>query len=146
MTIRGLATSIILLILLSVGCTVDDTSTKSSSAGNTGSSDGMRVVDAGAEFDELLKTSKNPILVQCYTPWCAKCRQLLPLLRQLEAEYTDKALFVKVNTAEADEFKARYHVVILPLLLFFKEGREQARLMGSVRESDIRDTLDGLLN
>ena len=99
-------------------------------------------MDPGRAFDELLAYSKVPLLVLgLYNLWCGKCRQLNPLLERLCHEYAGRAYFVKVDVTKSQKFPERYEVIALPLLIFFANGKETGRLVGTIKEDAIRARL-----
>lgn len=142
MSLRPVTVTSVLLLLLAVGCASKGTSPASDTAGGT---EGLRVVKPGPAFDDLVKNSERPVVVQCSSPYCGKCRQLSPVLESLSKEYADRAEFVKVNVPGQDAFNEQHDVRVLPLLLFFANGKEEERLVGAVKEPNIRSVLDMVL-
>ena len=142
MRLRPMTVTSVLMLLLAVGCAGKGTSPGIDTAG---SSEGLRVVRPGPAFEDLLKNSERPVVVQCSSPYCDKCRQLSPVLESLSKAYADRAEFVKVNVPGQDAFNERHDVRVLPLLLFFANGKEEERLVGAIKEPKIRSVLDTVL-
>jgi thioredoxin 1 len=132
----------LLVLLLAAGCATRDTTQDPAAKG---AGEGLRVVEPGPAFDDLVMNAERPVLVQCSSPYCGKCRQLSPVLVSLSAEYADRVDFVKVNVPGQDAFNAEHDVRVLPLLLFFANGKEADRLVGAVKEPQIRKSLDAVL-
>ncbi len=53
-----------------------------------------------SNFEEEVKNSTVPVLVDFWAPWCGPCRKLSPVVDELSEEYADKIKVVKVNTDE----------------------------------------------
>jgi hypothetical protein len=75
-----------------------------------------------AEFDSIVLASKRPVIVDFWAPWCSPCRFLTPLFEKFAREFSDRALFVKINRDEALNLRARYEINTIPRLISFENG------------------------
>jgi len=76
------------------------------------------VVDADASnFDEVVNTSKLPVVVDLWAPWCGPCRTVSPLLEDLARECAGRMKLVKVNVDGAPSVQARFGVQGIPFCL-----------------------------
>ncbi len=80
-------------------------------------------------FTKFIENSKNPVLVDFYTPTCRPCKLLTPLLESLSDEL-DQVTFVKVNAAEAGDASDEYNITSVPTLILFYNGVSIARRDG----------------
>ena len=94
--------------------------------------------------DEVVK-SDLPVLVDLWAPWCGPCRMVAPVVEKLSADYNGKVKFCKVNVDENPEMAAKYHVMSIPTLMFFKGGKLMDTVIGAVPERTIKPKIDGLL-
>jgi thioredoxin 1 len=81
-------------------------------------------------FQTHVAQAALPVLVDFSAPWCAPCKRLEPILEQLSREWEGKAAFVKVNVDDSPELAMKYHVMSVPTVIMFREGKETARLVG----------------
>ncbi|MBR1522470.1 MAG: thioredoxin [Bacteroidales bacterium] len=91
----------------------------------------MAKVATNDNFDQLIKSDKL-VIVDFWATWCGPCRMLSPVLDEVEAELSDKLEVVKVNVDDADEVAARYRIMSIPTLLFFKNGEIVDKTVGAM--------------
>ncbi len=58
----------------------------------------------------------KPAIIDFYTNWCGPCRQLAPVLKQLQKEYGNSIQIYKVNTEKATEVSRHFGIVSIPTL------------------------------
>ncbi len=83
-----------------------------------------------ASFQQAVLESPVPVLVDFWSPGCAPCRRIAPILDQLAAEADRRFAVGKVNAWEEDALAVRYRVSALPTLLVFKGGEVVNTLVG----------------
>ena len=94
-----------------------------------------------AELKNTVATAALPLIVDIYSPQCAPCRSLLPVLNDLETEFAGKIDFVKVNALADDESTKTcgdLRVRNVPVLIIFKGGTEVARRVGAASETELK--------
>lgn len=75
-------------------------------------------------------------VVDFWAAWCGPCRTIAPLLDQLAIEQPS-ITFAKLNVDENPRTAARFSVQGIPLLIFFRDGVEQGRVVGAVPKGEI---------
>ncbi|MBM4463699.1 MAG: thioredoxin [Chloroflexi bacterium] len=93
---------------------------------------------------EVLKCSL-PVVVDFWAPWCAPCRMVGPIIDKLSEEYKGKLKFCKVNVDENHDMAAKYQVMSIPSLLFFKGGQLVGQSLGAAPERVLRSKVEELL-
>lgn len=96
----------------------------------------------GATFDQEVKQSDVPVLVDFWAPWCGPCRALAPVIEELATDYDGKAKIVKINTDENVEIAQNYKISGIPALIVFKNGEPVDQLVGNHKKSTLSETLD----
>ncbi|HMA61551.1 MAG TPA: thioredoxin [bacterium] len=96
-------------------------------------------------FDQEVKQSDIPVIVDLWAPWCMPCKKLTPLLGKIEPDYEGKVKFVKVNIQDHQSVAQEFGVRSIPTMLFFKDGEVDSKLIGLQAEKKIRKTLDSLV-
>ena len=99
----------------------------------------MSVLHVNQEnFDKLINQSALPVLVDFWAPWCGPCRMLGPILDELAAEDEGKVIIAKVNVDEEMDLAARFGVVSIPTMVFFRNGKMEDRLVGVQPKEKLR--------
>lgn len=100
-------------------------------------------VTASTFMAEVIEASaRQPVLVDFWAPWCAPCRQLMPILERLANEYVGRLKLAKVNTDEEHQLAQQLGVRSLPTVVLFKDGTVVEHFVGVVPEPQIRALLD----
>ena len=87
------------------------------------------VVTADAFQSEVIQ-SKTPVVVEFGAVWCAPCKMLEPILKQLMDEWGQKARVVKMDVDESADIVMKYQVMSVPTVILFKNGQPLERLSG----------------
>ena len=94
--------------------------------------------------DEVIK-STLPVLVDFWAPWCGPCRMVAPVVENLAEKYDGKAKFCRLNVDENPQTAAKYRVMSIPTLMFFKGGEVADTVIGAVPEQALQPKIDALL-
>ena len=99
---------------------------------------------SGSSLDRILAAG-HPTLVVFERPECQPCRELAPLLETVAQEYAGRVLVVRVEDAREGWLAARYHLSVVPTLVFWRGQTEGARIKGNPGLAPLRAHLEFLL-
>jgi thioredoxin 2 len=95
------------------------------------------VVESAQQFDELIRESPLPVLVDFWAAWCGPCRMVAPELEKLAREKSGSVVVAKVDTEALPGVAGRYNIRSIPTMILFRDGREDKRIMGAMPASAI---------
>ncbi|MBI2856388.1 MAG: thioredoxin, partial [Chloroflexi bacterium] len=97
-------------------------------------------------FEQSLKESDRPVLVDFWGPHCAPCVRLEPILAELAGEYDDKVHFFKMNVDKNPTTTGKYLIRGIPTIIIFKGGKPMHQLLGYRPKREIKHHLDRVLS
>ena len=83
------------------------------------------------DFDQVVKQSEVPVLVEFWKPGCGSCRALMCELEKLDFDVGGKVLILKMNVEENFQIPAELEVRALPVLALYYQG-EFERFIGGL--------------
>jgi thioredoxin 1 len=103
----------------------------------------LDVTDATFE-NEILK-SETPVIVDFWAEWCAPCRAIAPIVKDLAARYSGRLKVVKMNIDENQGTPGRYGVRSIPTVLAFKNGTVVGQIVGARPKSAFEEMAEKLV-
>ncbi len=92
-------------------------------------------------FDEEIKSSEAPVLVDFWAEWCGPCKMVAPILDEIVSEKAGSLKLAKVNVDDNQEVARRFDVMSIPTMILFKDGVPQVRIVGARPKAKILDEL-----
>ena len=110
-----------------------------------GASDGsLPVAIMAANFKTEVLASKQPVLVEFWTPWSRPCQILEPVLHELARELAGKIKVVKVNADDSIDLSLWHDIRSIPTLIYFVEGTPRWDIVGTATKEAILGKLKSI--
>ncbi len=93
---------------------------------------------------EVLEAGQ-PVLVDFWAPWCAPCKAMAPVLKEIAAHFGKRLKICKLNTDESMQIPAQYGIRGIPTLILFKEGEVMERIVGVRPRQFLEETIEQYL-
>ncbi|WP_329040695.1 tetratricopeptide repeat protein [Streptomyces sp. NBC_00178] len=103
------------------------------------------VDEAGFETDVLQRSTEVPVVIDFWAEWCEPCKQLGPLLERLAVEYNGRFLLAKVDVDANQMLMQQFGIQGIPAVFAVVAGQALPLFQGAAPESQIRQTLDQLI-
>ncbi|MDR0804787.1 MAG: thioredoxin family protein [Oscillospiraceae bacterium] len=100
----------------------------------------MSVKLTSQNFDT--ETAVGVVAVDFYTDGCMPCKRIAPVLAELESDGAFK--LAKINAENELTLSEKYNVTAAPTILFFKDGKEQTRIVGFANKDKLRGVIEAL--
>jgi len=98
-----------------------------------------------ASFDEHVKGSDVPVLVDFWAEWCGPCKMIAPVLEEIADEQAGKIEIAKLNIDDNLDVTRRFDVMSIPTLILFKDGEPVVRIVGAKGKGQLLQELSAHL-
>ena len=95
-------------------------------------------------FDQIIE-AHPAVVVDFWAQWCPPCRLIAPIIDELARDYAGKVVFGKLNTDENQSIAAKYNIMSIPNLLFFKKGKLVDQVVGAVPRQHIEQKIKKMI-
>ena len=92
-------------------------------------------------FSELIN-GEIPVLVDFYTDWCAPCKMMTPILKELKGIMGDAINIIKIDAEKNADAAIRYQVRGVPTLILFHQGRILWQQSGVVQTAQLKQIIE----
>ena len=83
-----------------------------------------------ANFDQVIRQSTGPVLVDFWAVWCGPCKMIAPHVAAMAQEFAGRAVVGKLNVDENPQVAGQYGIMSIPTLLIFSDGKVVDQIVG----------------
>lgn len=95
--------------------------------------------------DVLTESTRQPVLVDFWAPWCQPCKQLDPILKKVVAAAAGKVKLVKMNIEEHPQIAGQLGIKSIPAVVAFQRGQPVDGFAGALPESQVKGFVERII-
>ena len=87
-------------------------------------------------FEQEVLNADQPAIIDFWAEWCAPCRAIAPIIKELADQYGEQVKIVKMDIDAHPNTPGKYGVRAIPTVLAFKGGQVVEQLQGARPKAD----------
>ncbi len=103
----------------------------------------LEVTDA--TFTQEVLRSAEPVLLDCWAPWCGPCRFMAPIMEELARTLHGSVKVAKLNVDDNPRTASSLGIRSIPTLAVFKNGRLIGTMLGAAPAAHVEARLRELI-
>ena len=96
------------------------------------------------QFEEVVLKSELPVMVDFGATWCGPCKKVEPVVEEISEEYAGKMIAVKCDVEDCSGTAAKYGIMNIPSVLYFKGGQVVDKNVGAAPKKVFVEKLEKL--
>ena len=96
------------------------------------------------QFEEVVLKSELPVMVDFGATWCGPCKKVEPIVEEISEEYVGKMIAVKCDVEDCSGTAAKYGIMNIPSVLYFKGGQVVDKNVGAAPKKVFVEKLEKL--
>ncbi len=97
------------------------------------------------DFEEKILKADKPAVVDFWSEYCSPCYVMAYVMEDLAEEFEGRAVVAKLQVDENPETPAKYNIMGVPTMVFFRDGVEVDRVVGVTTFSNMKEHMEALL-
>jgi len=87
----------------------------------------------------------KPMVVDFYATWCGPCKQLVPILEEIERNHKGEVIFERIDVDQKPDLAQEFGIDAIPMLMFITPTGEYQTLVGLQSPEVIEEKISQLL-
>ena len=109
----------------------------------------MPAPEADGQDDGWMKQttimSSKPMVVDFYATWCGPCKELAPILDEIEKNHKGEVIFKRIDVDQEPELAQEFRIEAIPMLMFITPTGEYQTIVGLQDAPVIEEKITELL-
>ncbi len=95
-------------------------------------------------YADIVRESRAPFILLFTSPWCTVCKKVFSQLYAHSKSY-EQVRFGEIDISTDPQTPSELQVLSIPTVLILKDGKEQKRFGGSIKEKDLLREIERLI-
>ena len=100
-------------------------------------SPGCSKSSGGSNSLHVLQSATGPVLLEFWATWCGPCKQLAPVIAEIEKERPSSVIVRKIDIDKNPKIAQQFGVQSIPTMVLVLKGTERGRLVGAVDKNRV---------
>ena len=74
--------------------------------------------------------ANKPMVVDFFATWCGPCKELAPVLDELEKKYKGEVIFQRIDVDQRPELAQEFRIEAIPMLMFITPKGDYQTIVG----------------
>jgi thioredoxin 1 len=96
-------------------------------------------------FEAVVLSSDRLAVVDFWADWCEPCHIMAAIIQFLAEDFDGQILVAKMDVEENPTIPARYNLLGIPTIIFFRHGEEIDRQMGIISIDVLRERVEAFM-
>ena len=88
------------------------------------------------QIQALIQNSSLPILIDFYSPTCAPCHMMHPIIENLAQRRKGELMVIRIDANRFPQLASSWGIQSVPTFIIVYKGNERARTTGAMSEAD----------
>ena len=98
-----------------------------------------------SKFNDLIN-GEVPVLLDIYANWCAPCKALSPILKEIKSDFKESLIILKIDIDKNNILCEKLQVKGVPSLILYKSGKLIWKQSGLITKNEIKNTIENKLS
>tara|TARA_B100000963_G_C22604277_1_gene661697 strand:+ start:1083 stop:1388 length:306 start_codon:yes stop_codon:yes gene_type:complete len=98
-----------------------------------------------SKFNDLIN-GEVPVLLDIYANWCAPCKVLSPILKEIKSDFKESLIILKIDIDKNNILCEKLQVKGVPSLILYKSGKLIWKQSGLITKNEIKNTIENKLS
>lgn len=98
-----------------------------------------------ASFKEITQSSE-PVLIDFYADWCAPCKSVPPILKEVKDQLGSQVNIIKIDVDKNPQLAQKLNISGVPTLMIYQNGEQKFRRSGVASARDLVAKIRPLLS